>query len=114
MTSSCRHAALARRAFRLLAIGAAWAGAMVPVASVAQVPVDRMTCAAAIRAAQQMGSYWKTTGFGVVSIRPGRIIGAGPASCPARLNASFFVERTLDNSACVLGYSCVERVRLRF
>lgn len=86
---------------------------MTASASFAQVPVDQMSCAAAIRMTQQSGSYSKRTGFGVVPIRPMNTISRiGAVSCPPRFEVSFFVERTLDNPSCVLGYSCVERVRL--
>jgi hypothetical protein len=80
----------------------------------AQVSVDRMTCAAAVHAVQATHSYDKKTAFGVVPIMP--VIPKGPGesvNCPARFIPSFFIERTLDNPACVVGYSCVERTRLR-
>lgn len=80
----------------------------------AQVAVDQLSCAAAVQTTQRTGAYSKRTGFGVVPIRPSYTVGrTGVGSCPPRFELSFFIERTLDNPACVLGFSCVERVRLQ-
>jgi hypothetical protein len=76
----------------------------------AQATVDTMTCAAAQRFVQQNGSYNKKTGFGVLPIRPVRPNLPGQASnCGPRQYPSFFVERTLDNPSCNVGFVCQTR-----
>jgi hypothetical protein len=118
-TASCnlidsRAFGFGRRAATVFAISAALLMGTISSPGFAQVSVDQMSCSAAVQAAQRTGSYSKRTGFGVVPIRPSYPISrTGAASCPPRFDLSFFIERTLDNPACVLGYSCVERVRLR-
>ncbi|MFO1151073.1 MAG: hypothetical protein U1E62_22075 [Alsobacter sp.] len=98
----------------VLALAALFTGAFA-TSSLADVTVDQMSCSAAIQMTRQTGAYSKRTGFGIVAIRPNYTVSrAGLASCPPRFDLSFFVERTLDNPQCVVGYACVERVRLRF
>lgn len=98
----------------LSVIAALFAG-MFSTPSTAQVAVDQMSCSAALQLTQRAGAYSKRTGFGVVSIRPSHVANPRhPASCPPRFDLSFYIERTLDNPQCVLGYACIERVRLKF
>jgi hypothetical protein len=76
----------------------------------AQATVDTMSCAAAQRFVQANGSYNKKTGFGPLSIRPVRPLRPGEAAnCGPRQYPSFFLERTLDNPSCNLGYNCMTR-----
>jgi hypothetical protein len=102
---------MASRSFLItvaLLMGAIWTPCL------AQVSVDQMSCSTAVQMTQRTGTYFKRTGFGVIPIRPGHPISHGGAMCPPRFALSFFIERTLDNPQCILGYSCVERVRLKF
>ena len=90
-----------------LVLGAAlWPGGE----AFAQATVESMTCAAAQRYVQQNGSYNKLTGFGVLPIRPVRPNLPGQAAnCGPRQSPTFFLERTLDNPSCNLGFVCERR-----
>lgn len=73
--------------------------------------VDRMSCAQAVRVVQSTNGYEKKTGFGTVPIQPVYPVGKTGAFCPGRLYPAFSVEKTLDNPACVLGFTCERRER---
>jgi hypothetical protein len=87
-------------------MGVALAGAS-PGLALAET-VDRMTCAAAKKVVQATGGYEKRTGFGALPIRP-----VNPESrqgyCPGSSAPVFAIEKTLDNPACVVGYTCERR-----
>jgi hypothetical protein len=93
---------------RAMLVGFALAGAA-PAAAQAET-VDRMTCAAAKKVVQATGGYEKRTGFGPLPIRP-----VNPESrqgyCPGSTAPVFAIEKTLDNPACVVGYTCQRRDR---
>lgn len=95
-------------AFALLAGTGAALVAIPPVAWAQSArTVDGMTCAEAKRTVKATGRYEKRTGFGSVPIM-GVLVGPSEnsATCPIRSSPSFFIERTRDVPACVLGYSC--------
>ncbi len=75
--------------------------------------VDRMTCAAARRQVLATGRFEKNTSFGPVPIYGFVPDDGGPNRCPRDTEQSWYVERTLDNPRCALGYTCNERLRVR-
>lgn len=86
-----------------LALGAASASE-----ASAQTTVDQLSCAQAARSAAATGRYYKRTGFGVVPIMP-IVTRAGAARlCQPSEWAVPQVERTRDQSACLVGYKCQE------
>jgi hypothetical protein len=97
----------ARRRMAMLT-GLALAGAM-PAVALAET-VDRMTCAAAKKVVQATGGYEKRTGFGPLPIRP-VIPESRQGYCPGHSVPVFTIEKTLDNPACVVGYTCERRDR---
>ncbi|MFO1147357.1 MAG: hypothetical protein U1E62_03190 [Alsobacter sp.] len=104
---SLRHGPGARRR-RAMLMGFALAGAA-PGAAWAET-VDRMTCAAAKKVVQATGGYEKRTGFGPLPIRP-VIPETRQGFCPGHSMPVFAIEKTLDNPACVVGYTCERRDR---
>lgn len=95
----------------LPSVGGTGLAAMLAVfAPAAAATVDQLTCTAAQAAVQTSGRYDKRTGFGVVPIIPPRRLATGrSADCPIGSSPSFYVERTTDAPACILGYSCERR-----
>ncbi len=76
-------------------------------------PVNEMTCAAARRQVLATGRFEKETPFGPVPIYGFLPDDGGPNRCPRGTDQSWYVERTLDNPRCALGYTCNERLRVR-
>jgi hypothetical protein len=107
--TGCQRFAQAPMRCRILMVGFALAGTA-PLPALAE-SVDRLTCAQAIRVVQTTNSYEKKTGFGTVPIRPVTPVGKTGAFCPGSLYPLFSVEKTLDNPACVLGFTCERRER---